>query len=101
MDLPLIMTIERNLSALNSRLAQVRAVVQGESKVWGPETVEDISLRSSMKARSKGNSVLLMVNLVTLTCKDQYNVHISTENDYRKGAGGKYSPFMSMPNTCC
>ena len=46
MDLPLIMTIEQDLSALNSRPAQVRAVVQGESKVWAPETVEDIRLRS-------------------------------------------------------
>ena len=101
MDLPLIMTIEQNLSALNSRPAQVRAVVQGENKVWAPKTVEDISLRSFMKARSTGNSVLLMVNLVTLTCKDPYNVHTSPENDYRKGAGGKYSPFMSMRNTCC
>ena len=32
-DLPLIMTIERDLSALNSRPAQVRAVMHRESKV--------------------------------------------------------------------
>ena len=44
-DLPLIMTIERDLSALNSRPAQVRAVMHQESKVWGTETVEDIRLR--------------------------------------------------------
>ena len=44
-DLPLIMTIERDLSALNSRPAQVRAVMHRESKVWGAETMEDIRLR--------------------------------------------------------
>ena len=49
----LIMTIDWDLSALNSRPAQVRAVVQWESKVWAPETVADIRLRSSMKASSK------------------------------------------------
>ena len=32
-DLPLTMTIERDLSALNSRPAQVKAVVHRESKV--------------------------------------------------------------------
>ena len=61
-DLPLIMTIEWDLSALNSRPAQVRAVMHWESRVWLPETVEDIRLRSSMKGRNKGNAVLLVVN---------------------------------------
>ena len=64
-DLPLTMTIEHDLSALNSRPAQVRAVMHRESKVWTPETLADIRLRSSMKARSKGNVVLLVVNLGT------------------------------------
>ena len=67
-DLPLTMTTERDLSALNSRPAQVRAVMHRESKVWAPETLTDIRLRSSMKARSKGNVVLLVVNLGTLAC---------------------------------
>ena len=44
-DLPLIMIIERDLLSLNSRPAQVRAVVHRESIVWTPETVEDIRLR--------------------------------------------------------
>ena len=75
MDLPLmIITIEQDSSALNSRPAQVRAVVQQKSKVWAPETVEDIGLRSSMKARSKGNSVLLVVNLDTLTCREYSSI---------------------------
>ena len=67
-DLPLTMTIERDLSALTSRPAQVRAVMHRESKVWTPETLADIRLRSSIKARSKGNVVWLVVNLGSLAC---------------------------------
>ena len=69
MDLPLILTIKQDLSALNSRPAQVTAVVHQESKFWTVETVEDIKFRSSMKAHNKGNLVLLVVNIGTLTCK--------------------------------
>ena len=58
-DLPL--TIDCDLSALNSRPAQVRAITHRESRVWLPETLEDIRLRSSMKARGKGNAVVLVV----------------------------------------
>ena len=61
-DLPLTMTIERDLSALNSRPAKLRAVMHRENRVWAPETVEDIRLRSSIKARSKGNTVFFVVN---------------------------------------
>ena len=61
-DLPLTMTIERDLSAQNYRPAQFRAVMHRESRVWVPETVDDIRLRSSMKARSKSNAVVLVVN---------------------------------------
>ena len=67
-DLPLTMTIERDLSALNSKPAQVRAAMHRESKVWAPDTLVDIRLRSSMKACSKGNVVLLVINLGTLSC---------------------------------
>ena len=49
-DLPLTVTIECDLAAQNSRPAQVGAVMCRESKDWAPETVEDIRLRSSMKA---------------------------------------------------
>ena len=69
MDLSLILTIKQDLSALNSRPAQVTAVVHQESKFWTVETVEDIKFRSSMKAHNKGNLVLLVVNIGTLTCK--------------------------------
>ena len=51
-DLPLTITLDRDLSALNSRPAQVRAVMHQESRVWLPQTVEDKRLRSSMKACS-------------------------------------------------
>ena len=47
----------RDLWALSSRSAQVRAVMYRERRV-----------RSSIKARSKGNAVLLLVNLGTLAC---------------------------------
>ena len=40
LDLPLTMAVECDLSALNSRPAQVRVVMHGESRVWLPETVQ-------------------------------------------------------------
>ena len=52
---------------------------------------------SSMKARSKGNAVLLMVNLGTF----QFDVHTSQENNNRKSTASKNSPLMSMPSTSC
>ena len=60
-DLPLTMTTQRDCQF-------VRAVMHRESKVWAPETLADIRLRSSMKACSNGNVVLLVVNLGTLAC---------------------------------
>ena len=67
-DLTLTMTIEHDLSALHSRPAQVKAAMHRESKVWAPETLVVIRFKSSMKARSKGNVVLLVVNLGTMVC---------------------------------
>ena len=61
-DLSLTITIEHDLSALNSSPTQVRAVMHRESRVWLPETVEGIRLRSSMKGHNKGNAVLLVIN---------------------------------------
>ena len=68
------MAIEQDLSALISRPAQVKAVVHRESKVWAPETEEDIRLRSSVKARGNGKSVLLVANLGTLTCSEYSSI---------------------------
>ena len=59
------MTIKWDLSALNSRPVNVRTGIHGESIVWAPETVQNIRLRSSMKACSKGNEVLLVQNIGT------------------------------------
>ena len=73
-DLPLTMTIELDLSALNSRPAQVKAVMHRKSNVWAPETLVVIRFKSSMKARSKGNVVLLVVNLGTLVCIEYSNM---------------------------
>lgn len=58
------------MSTLSSRLAQIRTVVQQETKVWAPETVEDIRLRLSLKVSMKGNLVFLVMNLETLSSKE-------------------------------
>ena len=57
-DLPLMITILLDLSALKVRPAQFRAIVQWESKVFAPQIVEDIMFRSSMKALIGGNKIL-------------------------------------------
>ena len=103
LDLPLAMTIEHDLPALNSRPAQVRAVMHGKSKVWAPKTVGDLRPRSSMKARSKGNVVLLVINLGTLACTEysSFMFITSQEENYRKNAASNSSPLMSMPSTSC
>ena len=53
--------------ALGLEPAQVTAVMHQENKVSALET-GDIRLMSSMKASSKGNVVLLVVNLGILFC---------------------------------
>ena len=57
-ELPLMITILLDLSALKVRPAQFRAIVQRESKVFAPQIVEDIMFRSSMKALIGGNEIL-------------------------------------------
>ena len=57
-DLPLMITILLDLSALKVRPAQFRAIVQRESKVFAPQIVEDIMFRSSMKALIGDNEIL-------------------------------------------
>ena len=49
-DLPLMITMLLDLSALKVRPPQFRAIAQRESKVFAPQIVEDIMFRSSMKA---------------------------------------------------
>ena len=55
--------------ALGLEPAQVTAVMHRENKVSALET-GDIRLMSSMKASSKGNVVLLVVNLGILFCNE-------------------------------
>ena len=57
-DLPLMITILQDLSALKVRPAQFRVIAQWESKVFAPQIVEDIMFRSSMKALIGGNGTL-------------------------------------------
>ena len=57
-DLPLMVTMLIDLSALKVRPAQFRAIAQRESKVFAPQIVEDIMFRSSMKALIGGNEIL-------------------------------------------
>ena len=101
-NLPLKMRIEHDLAALNFRPAQVRAVMHWESKVWAPETVEDIRLRSSMKTHSKGNAVYVAGKFRDpgLHRVFKYDVHTCLERNYSKSAASKNSPLMSMPRTC-
>ena len=58
-DLPFMITKLLDLSALKVRPAHFRAIVQRESKVFSPQTVEDITFRSSMKPLIGGNEIYL------------------------------------------
>ena len=64
-DLPFMITMFLDLSALKVRPAHFRAIVQRESKVFAPDTVEDIMFRSSMKAVIGGTEILFSGNLHT------------------------------------
>ena len=57
-DLPFMITMLLDLSALKVRPAHFRAIVQRESKVFAPQTVEDVMFRSSMKVLIGGNEIL-------------------------------------------
>ena len=57
-DLPLMITMLLDLSALNVRSAPFRAIEQRKSKVFAPQIVEDIMSRSSMKTLICGNEIL-------------------------------------------
>ena len=57
-DLPLMMTMLLDLSALKVRPAHFRAIVQQASKIFPPQIVEDIIFRSFMKALIGGNEIL-------------------------------------------
>ena len=58
-----------DLSAVRVRPALFRAIVQQESKVFAPHTVEDIMFRSSMKAPIGGNKILFRWNCDVIATK--------------------------------
>ena len=68
-DLPLMITLLLDLSALKVRPAHFRAKVQQERKVFAPHIVEDIIFRSSMKALSGGNKILIRWNCGVVATK--------------------------------
>ena len=49
-DLPFMISMLLDLSALKVRPAHFRAIAQQESKAFAPHTMEEIMFRSSMKA---------------------------------------------------
>ena len=57
-DLPLMINMLLDLSALKVRPSQFRDIVQRETKVFASRIVEDIMFRSSMKAAIGGNVIL-------------------------------------------
>ena len=57
-DLSLMITMLPHLSALKVRLAQFRAIVEWESKVFAPQILEDIMFRPFMKALIGGKKIL-------------------------------------------
>ena len=61
-DLPFMIAMLLDLSAVKVRPAHFRAIVQQESKVFAPHTMEDIMFRSSMKAPIGGNEILFRWN---------------------------------------
>ena len=69
-DLPFMTTILLDLSAVKGRPADFRAIVQQESKVFAPQTVEDIMFRSSMKALIGGNEILFRWNCGVVATKE-------------------------------
>ena len=68
-DLPFTITVLLDLSALNSRPPHLRAVVQHCSRVWAP-CIEDIRLRSFIKAPSKVKGTPLERKCEAFVCKE-------------------------------
>ena len=69
-DLPFMITMLLDLSALKVSPAHFRAIVQPESKVFAPQGVEDIMFRSSMKALIGGNKILFRRNCCVVGTKE-------------------------------
>ena len=75
-DIPFMMTMLLDLSALKVRPAHFRAIVQLEGKVFTPHTVEDIMLRSSIKALIGGNETLFIWNWGVVATKEYSRIMV-------------------------
>ena len=75
-DLRFMITMLLDLSALKVRPAHFRAIVQRESKVFAPQTVEDIMFRSSMKALIGGNETLFIWNWGVVATKEYSRIMV-------------------------
>ena len=102
-DLPFMITMLLDLSALKVRPAHFRAIVQRESKVFAPQTEEDIMFRSSMKALIGGNKVLCRWNCVVMATKEHSRIMFipAKKKYYRQSATGKNSMLVPMPTAVC
>ena len=69
-DLPFMISMLLDLSALKVRPTHFRAIAQQESKVFAPHTMEDIMFRSSMKAVIGGNEILFRWNCGVVATKE-------------------------------
>ena len=82
-DLPLMITMLLDLSALNVRSAPFRAIEQRKSKVFAPQIVEDIMSRSSMKTLICGNEILFWWNCGVVSTKEYSRImFITTKKKY-------------------
>ena len=69
-DIAFMITILLDSPAQKVNPSDFRALVQRESKVFAPQTVEDIMFRSSMKAVIGGNEILFRWNCGVVATKE-------------------------------
>ena len=69
-DLPFMISMLLDLSALKVRPTHFRAIAQQESKAFAPHTMEEIMFRSSMKALIGGNEILFRWNCGVVATKE-------------------------------
>ena len=73
-DLPLMITMPLDLSALKVRSAHFRAIVQREIKFLAQQIVEDTMFRSSMKALIGGKDILFRWNCSVVAIKEHFRI---------------------------
>ena len=102
-DLPLIIIMLLDLSALKVRPAHFRTIVQWERKFFAPQIVEDIIFRSSMKALIGGNKILFRWNCSVVATKEYSRIMFipAKKKYYRQSATSKNSALVHMSNAGC